>query len=199
MPIINCPTCSEPYPLYLFAFGIPYWCGCGAIVGAPTEEPPASGPFRPDRSDQNAPPPDQGNRTPTEPSESARPDPGAGRAAPTASRPSEIDLSAAEWKDLQAELNARSARTRPEFSWPHPFDLRFCLELDEQRKAKEIQRRADRICYLISATSHSRREIELEERQLRDRCELYFPEIEGAYERVYARRFDYLWSQFRSG
>lgn len=176
MRIITCPVCTEPYPLYLFEFGIPFWCRCGAIIGRPVEDSTIS--VRAETSRGTA----------------------AGRAERGSSGPTEpggLELSPAEWQELQAELEARTTGTVPEFDWPYQYDLRFSWELDDERKAKELQRRADRICYLISATSCPREEIDREKRQLRDRCERYFPEIESAYEKVYARRFDKLWRQFR--
>jgi len=190
MRIITCPICTEPYPLYLFEFGIPFWCRCGAIVGRPTEDAAVSGPNRAEETERDPSSSGSSGRPSSEPTERRSVDP---------SNPSGIELSAAEWQDLQAELEARNAGLLPEFDWPYQYDLRFSWELDDERKAKELQRRADRICYLISATSYSREEIEQERRHLRERCERYFPEIENAYEKVYARRFDKLWIQFREG
>ncbi|MEZ4647198.1 MAG: hypothetical protein R3E97_00185 [Candidatus Eisenbacteria bacterium] len=185
MRIITCPVCTEPYPLYLFEFGIPFWCRCGAIIGKPTEDTVAE-----QGHDHSSPPPTAGPE-PVHTEWVAPPS--------TSPEPSHrgIELSDAEWQDLRAELEARSTGALPEFDWPYQYDLRFSWELDDERKAKELQRRADRICYLISATSYSRQEIEREQRQLKERCERYFPEIERAYDKVYARRFSKLWSQFR--
>lgn len=189
MRIITCHVCTEPYPLYLFEFGIPFWCRCGAIVGRPTEDATVSGPNRIEEKESDPSSPGVEKRATSDPSERRSGDP---------CGPSGIELSAVEWQDLQAELESRDAGALPEFDWPYQYDPRYSWELDDERKAKELQRRADRICYLISATSYSRGEIVREKRQLRERCERYFPEIEGAYEKVYARRFDKLWAQFRN-
>lgn len=187
MRIITCPVCTEPYPLYLFEFGIPFWCRCGAIVGKPTEDP--TGGHGHDHSSAAA---TTGSDTPLS-RERVAPE----WTSPDPSSRKGIELSDAEWQDLRAELEARSTGSLPEFDWPYQYDLRFSWELDDERKAKELQRRADRICYLISATSYSRQEIEREQVQLKERCERYFPEIERAYDKVYARRFTKLWAQFR--
>ena len=72
------------------------------------------------------------------------------------------------------------------------------IDLDEQdRRARELRRRADRICYLIVSTDKPLREIEAEMQVLRARCRRYFPEIRGAYEQVYEARFQKLWREFR--
>lgn len=188
MHIITCHVCTESYPLYLFEFGIPYWCRCGSIVGPPTEDAAVSEPRRVEERELDPSPTTRSGRPTSEPSDRHAIDP---------SNPSGIELSASEWQDLQAELEARNAGLLPEFDWPYAYDLRFSWELDDERKTKELQRRADRICYLISATSYSRQDIDHEKRQLRERCERYFPEIERAYEKIYERRFEKLWSQFR--
>jgi hypothetical protein len=81
---------------------------------------------------------------------------------------------------------------------PPPPDSEPPIDLDEQdRRARELRRRADRICYLIVSTDRPLREIEAEMQVLRARCRRYFPEIRGAYEQVYEARFQKLWREFR--
>lgn len=72
------------------------------------------------------------------------------------------------------------------------------LRDEENRRARELQRRAERICYLIASTDTPRKEIELEMKDLRTRCGRYFPEMRGAYERIYEARFQKLWREFRT-
>lgn len=72
------------------------------------------------------------------------------------------------------------------------------LKEEENKRARELQRRAERICYLIASTDAPRNEIELEMKELRVRCGRYFPEMRGAYERIYEGRFQKLWREFRT-
>ncbi len=215
MRVITCPVCSDPYPLYLFEFGIPFWCRCGAIIGRPTEDPNGG-----DEGRGN--PPREFHETPWE--EPSFDDPYEGEDhpphgnspyglddasgyAPSSSRrvygagpefqDAPIELSSQEWQELRAELEARDGHSQPEFDWPYNYDSRFAWEQEDEKKARELQRRADRICYLISATDYSAIEIDKEKQSLADRCRRYFPEIEHAYEKVYERRFNRLWKQFR--
>jgi len=81
---------------------------------------------------------------------------------------------------------------------PSPPESEPPIDLDEQdRRARELRRRADRICYLIVSTDRPLREIEAEMQVLRARCRRYFPEIRNAYEQVYEARFQKLWREFR--
>jgi hypothetical protein len=68
---------------------------------------------------------------------------------------------------------------------------------EQDRRARELRRRADRIGYLIISTDTPLRQIEHEMHTLRDRCRRYFPEIRGAYEQVYEARLQKLWREFR--
>jgi len=67
----------------------------------------------------------------------------------------------------------------------------------DREMALELQREADRICFLIVSTDYPEIDIELEKEALRQRCRELFPDRMDLYEMVYESRFRRLWEQFR--
>ncbi len=63
--------------------------------------------------------------------------------------------------------------------------------------ARELQRMADRVCFLIVSTDYPEIDIEIEKGVVRDRCRELFPNRMHLYEMVYESRFRRLWEQFR--
>ena len=72
-------------------------------------------------------------------------------------------------------------------------------ERPDRRMARELQRLADRICFLILSTDYPKVDIEIEKQSLRERCQELFPERMDLYEMIYESRFQRLWQQFREG
>ncbi len=74
---------------------------------------------------------------------------------------------------------------------------------EEEKKEEEayrmLQRRADRIAFLIVATDYPRVDIEIETRNLRRLCDRLFPGKGELFRMVYEARFRRLWQQFREG
>ncbi len=70
------------------------------------------------------------------------------------------------------------------------------LDLVEE-PARVLQRRADRIAFLIVATDYPDIDIEIEIRNLRRWCAENLPDRLELFEMVYASRFSRLWQQFR--
>lgn len=68
---------------------------------------------------------------------------------------------------------------------------------DHDALYRRFQRRVDKICFLIVATTMPRHEIELERMNLRGQAISLFPEKLDLYEMVYESRFNRLWEQFR--
>ncbi len=64
--------------------------------------------------------------------------------------------------------------------------------------ADELQRRADRIAFLIVASDYPDVDIEIEIRKLRRWCQEHLPERAELFELVYISRFRRLRQQFRS-
>ena len=64
-------------------------------------------------------------------------------------------------------------------------------------KMARLQRGADRICVLILSTDLPEVDILLERDRLRELCEELFPGRSDLFDKVYGRRFDRLWAQFR--
>lgn len=151
MKIVQCGTCTESFPEYLFEFGIAFRCVCGSIVDRSEKS----------RADAAAP---RSKRTPT--TETPRP------------------------SKLTIEVSRPAAA-------PTPSEAVAVDAAEQDRRARELRRRADRICYLIVSTEQPLRQVEAEMHVLRDRCRRYFPEIRGAYEQVYEARFQKLWREFR--
>jgi hypothetical protein len=63
--------------------------------------------------------------------------------------------------------------------------------------ARVLQRRADRIAFLIVASDYPDIDIEIEIRNLRRWCAEHLPDRLELFEMVYASRFSRLWQQFR--
>ena len=63
---------------------------------------------------------------------------------------------------------------------------------------RRLQRRADRLCFLIVATDIPEREVNIERLFLRTEAARLFPEKLSLYDMVYESRFRRLWQQFRS-
>jgi hypothetical protein len=95
------------------------------------------------------------------------------------------------------ELTIEAVETVPQAAPSMVHETAAIDQEEQERRARELRRRADRICYLIVSTEKPLREVEAEMRVLRDRCRRYFPEIRGAYEQVYEARFQKLWREFR--
>jgi hypothetical protein len=62
---------------------------------------------------------------------------------------------------------------------------------------RRLQRRADRLCFLIVATDISEREIKIERLFLRTEAARLFPDKLGLYDMLYESRFRRLLEQFR--
>ena len=63
---------------------------------------------------------------------------------------------------------------------------------------RRLQRRADRLCFLIVATDIPEREVNIERLFLRTEAARLFPEKLSLYDMLYESRFRRLWQQFRS-
>ena len=66
------------------------------------------------------------------------------------------------------------------------------------RKQARLQRKADRIAFLIVATDYPAVDIRIEVEALRRECEELFPGREALFDMIYDARFRRLFSQFRS-
>ena len=63
---------------------------------------------------------------------------------------------------------------------------------------RRLQRRADRLCFLIVATDIPEHEVKIERLFLRTEAARLFPEKLPFYDMLYESRFRRLWQQFRS-
>jgi hypothetical protein len=63
---------------------------------------------------------------------------------------------------------------------------------------RRLQRRADRLCFLIVATDIPERDVNIERLFLRTEAARLFPEKLSFYDMLYESRFRRLWQQFRS-
>jgi len=63
---------------------------------------------------------------------------------------------------------------------------------------RRLQRRADRLCFLIVATDIPEREVNIERLFLRTEAARLFPSQLSVYDMIYESRFRRLWQQFRS-
>ena len=63
---------------------------------------------------------------------------------------------------------------------------------------RRLQRRADRLCFLIVATDIPEHEVKIERLFLRTEAARLFPEKLSFYDMLYESRFRRLWQQFRS-
>lgn len=73
--------------------------------------------------------------------------------------------------------------------------LYFVVPTDQAYR--RLQRRADRLCFLIVATDISEREIKIERLFLRTEAARLFPDKLGLYDMLYESRFRRLLEQFR--
>ena len=69
---------------------------------------------------------------------------------------------------------------------------------DEERRYRELQRRADRVSFLIVASDLPAIDVVIEIRNLREFAQENFPDRVALFERIYESRFRRLWEQFRS-
>ena len=63
---------------------------------------------------------------------------------------------------------------------------------------RRLQRRADRLCFLIVATDIPERDVNIERLFLRTEAARLFPSQLSVYDMIYESRFRRLWQQFRS-
>ena len=61
---------------------------------------------------------------------------------------------------------------------------------------RRLQRRADRLCFLIVASAVSEREINIERLYLRTEVARLFPDKLAFYDMIYESRFRRMWEQF---
>ena len=66
-----------------------------------------------------------------------------------------------------------------------------------EKRMREVQRMADRVCVLILSSDLPAIDIEIEKNKVRERCLELYPDREELYEMVYESRFQRLWDQFR--
>lgn len=72
------------------------------------------------------------------------------------------------------------------------------LQIDEEDvRVKELQRLANRVCFLIVSTDYPEVDIEIEKEKVKKRCRDLFPDKVDIYEMIYESRFKRLWEQFR--
>lgn len=76
--------------------------------------------------------------------------------------------------------------------------LRYCEGREEQERAKEIQRDAQKICQMILNDECQAVDIEIAKGKLEEKVEQFFPDKIETYRMIYEARFDRLWEQFRS-
>jgi hypothetical protein len=62
---------------------------------------------------------------------------------------------------------------------------------------RQLQRMADRVCFLILSSDLPAIDIEIEKSKVRERCLEWYPDREQLYEMIYESRFERLWEQFR--
>lgn len=70
---------------------------------------------------------------------------------------------------------------------------------EEQAAYRRMQRKADRICFLIVASDYPAVDLAIEVRKLREYATEAFPDRTGLFRMVYESRFGRLWRQFRPG
>lgn len=68
---------------------------------------------------------------------------------------------------------------------------------EEDLKIGELQRLANRVCFLIVSTDYPEVDIEIEKEKVKKRCRDLFPDKMELYEIIYESRFKRLWEQFR--
>lgn len=194
MRVILCPHCSEPYSLYLFEFGIPFWCRCGYILGAPEEleaEEVVETPPDLDPTDEFDPAEDE-FLFEDYPEDPPFYDDGASTNDPNTTT-QDTDVGGDFRAQFEARIRDLGNRDRTETVAEEASEREKLGEI----RSEELRRRADRICFLISSTDYSQAEIEVEQDILKIRCQRYFPEMRDAYEHVYEPRFEKLWREFR--
>ncbi|MFO8006829.1 MAG: hypothetical protein R6V05_03745 [Candidatus Brocadiia bacterium] len=69
----------------------------------------------------------------------------------------------------------------------------------QERRYRELQRRADRISSLIVASDYPAVDVAIEIRRLREFAQAHFPGSKRLFRMVYESRFRRLWEQFRGG
>ena len=77
--------------------------------------------------------------------------------------------------------------------------LRFCEGEEEKEKVREIQKDARQICLMILRDDYPLIDIEVAQKQLREKVLQLFPDKLETYEMIYESRFKRLWAQFRTG
>ncbi len=189
MQVILCPHCSEPYSLYLFEFGIPFWCRCGYILGAPEDDRRAS-PESPGECDFVPAIEDDGLFD-----DCSEDPPFLDEGAPLSGVDPVSERSVGG--DFRAQFEARIRDLGDRDLTKTVSEEARARQEKGELQSEELRRRADRICFLISSTDYSRAEIEVEAHVLKIRCQRYFPEMRDAYEHVYEPRFEKLWREFR--
>ncbi len=68
----------------------------------------------------------------------------------------------------------------------------------QERRCRELQRRADRISSLIVASDYPAIDVAISVRQLREFAEAHFPGSGPLFRMIYESRFRRLWEQFRA-
>lgn len=66
-----------------------------------------------------------------------------------------------------------------------------------RERMRELQRMADRVCFLILSSDLPPIDIEIEKEKVRQRCLELWPDREWLYDMIYESRFNRLWEQFR--
>src|ERR1041384_4006958 len=67
-----------------------------------------------------------------------------------------------------------------------------------EQACRRLQRRADRLCFLIVATDIPERDVKIERLFLRTETARLFPDKLSFYDMLYESRFRRLWQQFRA-
>ena len=68
----------------------------------------------------------------------------------------------------------------------------------EEANLRELQRLAERVCFLIVATDTPRIDVDIQRAEVRRRCLELFPDKMHVFDLVYESRFRRLWDQFRA-
>ena len=96
-------------------------------------------------------------------------------------------------RPADAGLRRRAGEARPEGMAGGRDEARR-----EEAKMRELQRLADRLCFLIVATDTPRVDVDIQRAALRRRCSELFPDKMHVFYLVYESRFRRLWDQFRA-
>jgi hypothetical protein len=84
-------------------------------------------------------------------------------------------------------------RTRADAGTPLREEVRR-----EEANLRELQRLAERVCFLIVATDTPRIDVDIQRAEVRRRCLELFPDKMHVFDLVYESRFRRLWDQFRA-